>query len=235
MIPGSSKVTVFLELLVIGLALSMDAFAVTISNSCAYPNASRGQRLAMPVVFGLFQGIMPLVGYLIGSFASSLIDRYAGFVALVILGVIGGRMVWGGYHALREAQAGRGPCATSDAEVGGAGGGAGASHPGVGAETAHPGTGMATPDSTAGGGRKLSAGALLAQGVATSIDALIVGVSFLALGANIAVAAPLVAVTTFMCCLAALALGRRFGVLLGDKAEIVGGIVLILIGIKALF
>jgi putative Mn2+ efflux pump MntP len=61
-----------------------------------------------------------------------------------------------------------------------------------------------------------------------------VGVSFLALGANIALAAPVVAVTTFLCCIVALLLGRRFGALLGDKAEIVGGIVLVLIGIKAM-
>jgi putative Mn2+ efflux pump MntP len=59
-------------------------------------------------------------------------------------------------------------------------------------------------------------------------------VSLLALDANIAIAAPLIALTTFICCLVALVLGRRFGMLLGDKAEIAGGVVLILIGIKAL-
>jgi putative Mn2+ efflux pump MntP len=193
---------ILIELFIIGLALSMDAFAVTISNSCAYPNATRAQRLAMPITFGVFQGLMPLAGYFIGSFAAQLIDRYAGLVALIILGIIGGRMIGSGYRALRAAS--------------------------------NDGGGRPAPDDGGGKGR-LSFGALIAQGIATSIDALIVGVSFLALGANIAVAAPLVAATTFVCCLIALSLGKRFGVLLGDKAEIIGGAVLILIGIKALF
>jgi putative Mn2+ efflux pump MntP len=64
---------------------------------------------------------------------------------------------------------------------------------------------------------------------------LIVGVSFLAMGVNIALAASLVAVTTFACCLVAVFIGRRFSLLLGDKAEIFGGLVLIALGIKALF
>jgi putative Mn2+ efflux pump MntP len=196
----------FIEVVVIGLALSMDAFAVTISNSCAFPHASRSQRLAQPVVFGLFQGIMPLVGYLLGSFAAGVIDQYAGLVSLGILGFIGGRMVWGGSRALLalRKEGGADACGVC-------------------------------PVPAAGSPRVLSFGALLAQGVATSIDALIVGVSLLALDANIAVAAPLIAATTFVCCLVALVLGRRFGMLLGDKAEIAGGVVLILIGIKALF
>jgi putative Mn2+ efflux pump MntP len=192
--------------MIVGLALSMDAIAVTMSNACAYPDATNAQRLAMPVVFGLFQGLMPLAGYFAGSLAASFIDRYAGIVALVILACIGGKMVWGGARALRAARADT-ESATDDS----------------------------CPAPGAGSPRRLSPAALLVQGIATSIDAFIIGVSFLALGANIAVAAPLVAATTFVCCLIGLALGRRFGVLLGDKAEITGGIVLILIGIKALF
>jgi putative Mn2+ efflux pump MntP len=82
---------------------------------------------------------------------------------------------------------------------------------------------------------QLSLPALLAQAVATSIDAFVVGVSFLAMGVNIFAASSIVALTTFVCCLVALVIGRRFGSLLGDKAQIIGGIVLILIGIKALF
>jgi putative Mn2+ efflux pump MntP len=76
---------------------------------------------------------------------------------------------------------------------------------------------------------------VVVQGVATSIDALLIGVSFAAMGAQIFVSAGLIALTTFICCLAALPLGRRFGILLGEKAQVVGGVVLILIGIKACF
>lgn len=190
----------------------MDAFAVTISNSCAYPDTTRTQRFAMPVIFGIFQGLMPFIGYFAGTLASSFIETYAGFIALLILGVIGGRMVWGGAKALLE---------TDRSE-------AGKANP-----TPTPETAAASP--AAPKQRGLSAPMLLLQAIATSIDALIVGVSLLALGANIFIAAPLVAFITFVCCLVALILGRRFGVLLGDKAEIVGGVILILIGIKALF
>jgi len=184
-----------LQILLIALALSMDAFAVTVSNAVCHPEASRARLLLMPLVFGVFQGLMPLIGYFAGSLLAGLIDRFAGPIAFVILAVIGGRMVWGGVKALRQGE----NCAVAEAP------------------------------------RKLSVPAILVQGVATSIDALIVGVSFLALGTNIAIAAPLITVTTAACCLLALAIGKRFGLLLGDKAEVVGGIVLVLIGVKALF
>jgi putative Mn2+ efflux pump MntP len=184
-----------LQILLIALALSMDAFAVTVSNAVCHPDAPRRRLLLMPLVFGVFQGLMPLLGYLAGSLLSSIIDRFAGPIAFVILAIIGGRMVWGGAQALRRGEA----------------------------------------NAVAEAPRQLSIPAILAQGVATSIDALIVGVSFLALDTNIALAAPLITVTTAACCLLALAIGKRFGLLLGDKAEVIGGIVLVLIGVKALF
>ena len=202
----------FLELLMIGLALSMDAFAVTIANvssnsggTAAAPIGHRRRLLAMPVVFGLFQGLMPLVGYFAGSFAVNLIDSYAGIIALAILAFIGGKMIWDGVRSLRAGSQDR---AGDQTRVG-------------------------EPDGRDGAGITLPA--LLAQGVATSIDALIVGVSFLALGTNIWIASALIMATTFACCLVALTVGRRFGVLLGDNAQIVGGAVLVLIGIKACF
>jgi putative Mn2+ efflux pump MntP len=184
-----------LEIAVIGLALSMDAFAVTVSNTCACSPLPTSRLIAMPVVFGAFQGVMPLIGYFAGSFAAQIIDQYAGIVSLAILGFIGGKMVWDGVKSLR---------ADKDSP-----------------SCLDPNT--------------LTMPALLAQGVATSIDALIIGVSLLAGGANILVASPLIAAITFGCCMAALAVGRRFGVLLGDKAQIVGGTVLMLIGLRAVF
>jgi putative Mn2+ efflux pump MntP len=203
------------EIVIVGLALSMDAFAVTISNTFAYPRASRARLLALPIAFGVFQGLMPLLGYFAGSFAAELIERFAGIVSLVILGFIGGKMVWDGVSALRATRAG----ALAGGAVGDAQGD--------------------TADGAAQTGRQKSAqltfAVILMQAVATSIDAFIVGVSFLAQGANIAFAAPIVAATTFLCCLLALVLGKRFGVLLGDKAQIVGGVVLVLIGLKACF
>ncbi len=212
-----------IEILILGLALSMDAFAVTISNLMAHPQLSRSRRLMLPITFGLFQGLMPLVGYFAGTVAADLIDSFAGPIALVILGFIGGKMV---FEAVREMLANRKEAASSAGASSAADGSAGAGAADAGNE-ANSKAGSTTTT--------LSIPAILIQGVATSIDALIVGVTLLALGANIFEASSLIAATTFACCLVALAIGKRFGVLLGDKAQIVGGLVLIAIGIKACF
>ena len=178
------------DVLLIGIGLSMDAVAVTVSNTLAYPCLTRARRLAMPVAFGLFQGLMPALGFFAGSFFADLINRYDGIVTLVILGGIGLNMVREGLHSDPEQS-----CAD----------------------------------------RQLTLRMLLAQAVATSIDAFAVGVSFCAGGADIFFAAPLIALTTFLCSLLALAAGRRFGGMLGNRAELLGGAVLILIGVKAMF
>lgn len=191
-----------IEMVILGLALSMDAFAVTLSNLMAYPHLSRARRFALPVVFGLFQGLMPLIGYVIGSLAAGIIDTFAGPLALVLLGFIGGKMIFESVIKIRASKTEEEPLVSY-----------------VSSEKVET----------------LSIPAILVQGVATSIDALIVGISLLALGANIALASSLIAVTTFACCLVALVIGKKLGTLLGDKAQIIGGIVLILIGIKACF
>lgn len=178
------------DILLIGLGLSMDAVAVSISNALAYPGLSRSRQLAIPAAFGLFQGVMPVLGFFAGSFFASLINRYAGIVTLAILGVIGMGMSREGVRC----SGGSGDCA----------------------------------------GRELTLKILLVQAVATSIDAFAVGVSFCAGGADILLAAPLIALTTFACSLLALLVGKRFGEMLGHRAEVFGGIILILIGVKAI-
>ena len=179
------------DILLIGLGLSMDAVAVSISDALAYPGLRRAKRLAIPAAVGLFQGIMPLAGYFAGSLFADFIHRWAGLVTLLILGLIGANMVREGIACERD---------ESKCEI-----------------------------------REFSYKMLLVQAIATSIDAFAVGVSFVAGGANIYAAAPLIAATTFVCSLAALALGRRFGEMLGHRAEILGGVILIAIGVKALF
>ncbi len=190
------------EILLLGVALSMDAFAVTISNAVAFPRESRGRMMLMPVMFGAFQAIMPIIGYYLSSLAASLIEQFAGIVTFVILGFIGGNMIREGVKAMRASKAGDG------------------------------GEG---PENTGPEQRTLTLAAIISQAVATSIDALAVGVSLLASGTSISLAATVIGVTTFALCLVALAIGRRFGDLLGDRAEVAGGVVLVLIGLKALF
>lgn len=182
------------EIVLLGVALAMDAFAVTLSNAFCHKGASRARLCALPLAFGAFQGLMPLLGFFLGGVVGSLIEAYAGIVTLVILGLIGGNMIKEGVSALR--------------------------HPEEQACAASP--------------ERLTAAVILMQAVATSIDAFAVGVSLRAVNVDIAVSAGIIALTTCACCFAALALGRRFGHVLGDRAQIVGGAVLVLIGLKAM-
>lgn len=178
-----------IEIILLGLALSMDAFAVTMSNAFAYRNADRAHLLLMPVMFGFFQGLMPVIGYFAGSLVNEFISQYAGIITFLILGVIGAKMIWDGFH------------------------------------------GDFDEEQTSA---KLTFPIIFFQAIATSIDALAVGVSFAALSIDIMVAACIIGVTTFCCCVVALLLKKRLQAVLGDKASIAGGIVLIVIGIKAL-
>ena len=182
------------EVLLLGLALSADAFSVTISNSFVYGSESRRRMLLMPVFFGVFQGLMPLLGYFLGGVAATIIERYAGIVTLIILGIIGGNMVREGVEALRHPEAG------DDAAV----------------------------EST-----RLTLGILVFQAIATAIDAFAVGVSLRAQSVEILSASAIICCTTAACCVVGLAIGRRLGRLLGDRAEVMGGIVLIGIGLRA--
>lgn len=207
-----------LETLLLGAALSMDAFAVTISDMFAYRGMTLRRSLALPVAFGAFQGLMPLIGYFAGQLVSPFIERYAGILTLAILGFIGGKMLFDAVRAdgSGDAEDGEGPIA--DEARGATGRLAGAS-----------GTDASAPH------RKLTARVVLLQAVATSIDALAVGVSLAALRVEPFGACALIALTTFVLTCVALAIGRRFGTALGEKATVIGGIVLIAIGIKALF
>lgn len=178
------------EIIMLGLALSMDAFAVTISNAFAYPKLSRIRQASMPIAFGAFQFLMPVIGYCMGRLVSEIITQYAGIITFVILGFIGGKMIWDAFHEDEDEE---------------------------------------TPSKST-----LTLPVLLFQAVATSIDALAVGVSFAALEVNMLLAVSLIGITTALTCTVALLIGKRFGHALGSKATIIGGIVLIAIGLKSL-
>ncbi len=216
------------EIVLIGLALSMDAFAVTISDVFAYPKSSRARLLLLPIAFGIFQGAMLAIGYWTGSLAADLFEQYAGIVSLVLLGFIGSKMIWEGAKSLRSGnQAGEsltGAAATVAANP---------VSTDILSAPAAPQT--ASPPAPAPPTARLTLMLIVIQATATSLDALITGVSLLAESANITLAALVVSVITLLSCLLALLAGKRFGVLLGNRAEIVGGLILVLIGLKAFF
>lgn len=175
-----------LEIVLIGVGLSMDAFAVSITNGLCCTNLKKMRMLAIAVCFGVFQGMMPLLGFFLGRAFESYIRAFDHWIALILLGYIGGKMI-------RDACKGE--------------------------------------EDT--GEFALTARMLLVQGVATSIDALAVGVSFAALpDVNIWSSALLICCTTFSFSLCGVGFGRRVGTKLGNYAQLVGGIILVGIGIK---
>ena len=196
-----------LEIFMLGVALATDAFSVTISNTFAFDDHRFSRLMRMPLFFGLFQFGMPLAGYFVGGIAAELIEKYAGIVSLVILGFIGSNMLYSGYKALKED-------ASEEDE-----------------EEAQQGAQQEAQQ----GAITLSYGKLVFQAVATAIDAFAVGVSFRAHSVDILVASALFGIITAILCTIALFIGKKLGPLLGDRAEMVGGVVLILIGLKAFF
>ena len=196
-----------LEILMLGVALATDAFSVTISNTFAFDDHRFSRLMRMPLFFGLFQFGMPLAGYFVGGIAAELIEKYAGIVSLVILGFIGSNMLYSGYKALKE------DASEEDEE-----------------DAQQDAQEDAQQDATT-----LSYGKLVFQAVATAIDAFAVGVSFRAYSVDILVASALFGIITAILCTIALFIGKKLGSLLGDRAEMVGGVVLILIGLKAFF
>lgn len=96
------------EIIVISVATSMDIFAVTISNTFLHPGERRSRLALMPLSFGLFQGVFPAIGYLLGSLVGDLIEAYAGVVTLCVLGFIGVGMIREGIVELRADESGHG-------------------------------------------------------------------------------------------------------------------------------
>jgi len=175
-----------LEILLIGVALSMDAAAVSMTNSMVH-RSKRSRLVEMAFWFGFFQGLMPLLGYFLGSAFHDVLNVFGDMVVAVIFAFIGVKMIMEACH-----------------------------------------------DDESCPIKELTHRLLLIQAVATSIDAFAVGVGFSAGGVNIYYAVALIAVTTFILSLAAVAVGRAFGNMLGSKAEIFGGVLLIILGLKSL-
>lgn len=184
----------FLDVFLIGIGLSLDACCVCTSNGLFYrPNAR--QAIQYGLVFGIFQGIMPLLGFLGTGILNIKIFEYNSFIALVLLSVVGGRMVYESLGAKSKEENGHE----------------------TGLEVKHILTGSM----------------LLMQGVSTSIDALSVGITFYKYTMSFVLCAVvLIAVITWVLCFVALRIGIKIGTKWNGKAEMFGGMVLILLGIK---
>lgn len=182
----------FVELFVIGVGLSMDAFAVAVCKGLGMKKVNWRHAFVIALMFGGFQGLMPLIGWALGSQLTSLIEPVDHWIAFVLLAFIGGKMLWDAFH---------------DDD---------------GCETC----GCAE--------ERLDMRELLMMAVATSIDALAVGVTFAFLGVNAMAAVVVIGVTTFILSFVGVAVGNRFGARFEKPATIAGGVVLVFIGLKIL-
>ena len=176
-----------IELFLVALSLSMDAFAVALCKGLSVGRPTPGQCLTCGAWFGGFQALMPLIGFLLGVRFQGVISSVDHWVAFVLLGLIGANMV-------REA---------------------------LGGDEEHV-------DSSFG------PRAMLPLAVATSIDALAVGVTFAFLRVEIAPAVALIGVTTLVLSAIGVKVGSVFGDRFQSKAELAGGVILILMGTKIL-
>ena len=176
----------FIELLLIAVGLSMDAFAVSVCKGLSVKKVGVKHAALAGLYFGGFQFLMPVIGYLLGFRFESVIESIDHWVAFVLLAFIGGNMIKESFGK---------------------------------AEELNDDFGIKT---------------MLLMAIATSIDALAVGITFAFLEVQILPAAGLIGVTTFLLSFAGIYIGNVFGARYKSKAELAGGIILVLIGLKIL-
>jgi putative Mn2+ efflux pump MntP len=182
-----------LELFIIAVGLSMDAFAVSICKGLAMEEISFKKAGIVGLYFGAFQAGMPLIGYYLGIQFQNRITAIDHWIALILLGIIGINMI-------RESRA----SASEDAEDN---------------ET----------------DASLEFKTMLGLAIATSIDALAVGVTFSFLNVHIAPAVTFIGIVTFTLSVIGVKIGNVFGTIYKSKAEFIGGLILILMGVKIVF
>ena len=178
------------DILIIGVGLSMDAFAVAVCKGLAMRRIHWGQAAVIALFFGGFQALMPFLGWAVGLSFQGLIAAYDHWIAFGLLLFIGGKFL---YDAIRAEVCGEDACDIS-----------------------------------------LDLKGLTMLAIATSIDALAIGVTLAFLKVNVAAACGMIGATTFLISLGGVAVGNLFGARFQKKAEIAGGVILILIGVKIL-
>ena len=177
----------YIELFIIAIGLSMDAFAVAIAKGLSVPTVTPRHSVCVGGWFGGFQALMPLLGFYLGVTFSKFVSSVDHWIAFLLLGIIG-------FNMIREA---------AECE-------------------------KVVPDPD------FSARTMFLMAVATSIDALAVGVSFAVLSVDIRSAMIIIGVTTFVLSIVGLKIGNIFGCRYKSKAEFIGGLVLLLLGVKIL-
>lgn len=177
----------FLELVIIAIGVSMDAFAVSICKGLSTRKIRPSNAVTAGLWFGGFQALMPVIGYYLGVSFADFVSGVDHWIAFVLLGIIGGKMIKESFE-------------NESCEI----------------------------------SADFSFKSMLPLAVATSIDALAIGVSFAFLGVSIWVPVLLIGVTTGLFSSAGVYIGNRFGCRYKSKSEFIGGLVLCLMGVRIL-
>lgn len=190
----------FVNSLLLGVGLAMDAFSVSLANGLNEPNMSKRKMFAVAGVFAAFQAIMPMLGWV---FVHTIVQYFTVFermipwIALVLLTFIGGKMIFEYIKEKDEKKTGE------------------------------------NKDNQKDNFKRLGFGALIIQGIATSIDALSVGFTIAEYNFLMALTCALIIeLITFVLCAVGVFLGKKFGTRFGALATLIGGIILIAIGLE---
>lgn len=182
---------VFIELLLMGIGLAMDAFAVSVCKGLGMSKVNKKQAVTIGLFFGGFQALMPFIGWVLGKQFEKYITSVDHWIAFILLGFIGGKMM---VEALKP----------------------------------EPEETVEKQDVP------LDLKEMFVLAVATSIDALAVGITFAFLGTPIVEAITIIGVTTFVISIGGVYIGNFFGSKYKNRAEFVGGLILVLLGLKIL-
>ena len=178
-----------LELFILAVGLSMDAFAVAVCKGLNMKKIDYKQAIIIALFFGGFQGLMPLIGWILGKQFESYITSIDHWIAFGLLAFIGVQMI---IEAIKG------------------------------------------DDEEKEQSSEIKIKELIALAIATSIDALAVGITFAFLQASIIPSISLIAIITFILSIVGVVIGNKFGAKYKSKAELAGGVVLVLIGLKIL-
>ena len=186
-------------------ALAMDAIAVSVSKGMTLKNLTKGTAIKIALFFGGFQAAMPLIGWVLGISFQGYIKAIDHWIALILLTILGGKMIYEFYENRKES-ANEGNEIVSEIST--------------------------TLDAEENNKSELSNKELTTLAIATSIDALAIGVSFAFLNVNILSSSLIIGIITFVVCFIGVIAGKKIGGIFKDYAELVGGIILIIIGIN---
>ena len=186
-------------------ALAMDAFAVSVTKGMTLKNLTKAMAIKIALFFGVFQAAMPLIGWMLGISFQGYIKAIDHWIALILLSILGGKMIYEFYENRKEASV----------------------------EKEEPEIEVSTSlEGEENNKNELSNKELTTLAIATSIDALAVGISFAFLNVNIVFSALIIGLITFIICFIGVIAGKKIGGIFKDYAELIGGIILILIGIN---